>query len=89
MALIQRDGVVSGESSLRLQTIVRLRWMAVLGQVAAVFVIYFGLGFDLPVGWCALLIATSAWINVFLRLRFSTRHHLSTWLATVLLAYDI
>ena len=30
--------------------------------------IYAGLGFDLPIGWCALLIAMSAWMNVFLRL---------------------
>ena len=89
MAPIEHDGVESGESQLRLQTIVRLRWVAVLGQIIAVLVIYAGLGFDLPVGWCALLIAASAWMNVFLRLRYAARHRLSTGLATGLLAYDI
>jgi two-component system, sensor histidine kinase RegB len=79
MVMIEQDEVKSGESRLRLQTIVRLRWL----------VIYAGLGFDLPIGWCSLLIAASAWINVFLRLRFASRHQLTNHLATALLAYDI
>src|SRR6476620_10638622 len=47
----------AGESRLRLQTIVRLRWFAVLGQLFAISFVYFGLGFDLPVGYCLGLIA--------------------------------
>ena len=89
VSMIEQGDVESGESRLRLQTIVRLRWMAVLGQIAAVLVIYAGLGFDLPLGWCSLLIATSAWINVFLRLHYASRHQLTVGLATALLAYDI
>jgi two-component system, sensor histidine kinase RegB len=89
MVMIEQDEVNSGESRLRLQTIVRLRWVAVIGQIFAVIIIYAGLGFDLPIGWCALLIAASAWLNVFLRLRFASRHRLDNQLATALLAYDV
>jgi two-component system sensor histidine kinase RegB len=77
------------ESRLRLQTIVRLRWFAVLGQLLAVGVVQFGFGFEFPVGLCLALIAASAWLNVFLRVRFPARYRLSTRFATVLLAYDI
>ncbi|MCK9912877.1 hypothetical protein MXD81_27225, partial [Microbacteriaceae bacterium K1510] len=37
---------------LRLATIIRLRWIAVLGQFAAISVASFGLGFYLPIGAC-------------------------------------
>lgn len=79
----------AAESRLRLQTSVRLRWFAVLGQLAAVAVVYLGLGFSMPIGYCLLLIALSAWLNVFLRVRFRARHRLSPSLATGLLAYDM
>ena len=77
------------ESRLRLQTLMRLRWFAVAGQLATLLVVFFGLGFDLPLGWCLLLIALSAWMNVFLRIHFPARFRLSAPLATLLLAYDI
>jgi two-component system, sensor histidine kinase RegB len=80
---------VPAESRLRLQTIVRLRWFAVLGQLIAVAVVYFGFGFPMPVGFCLLLIAASAWLNVFLRVQFDSRHRLSNWFAASLLAYDM
>jgi two-component system sensor histidine kinase RegB len=78
-----------GDSQLRLQTIVRLRWLGVLGQLGAVGVVALLLDFHLPVGWCLFLIACSAWLNVFLAVRFPARHRLSARLATALLAYDI
>jgi two-component system, sensor histidine kinase RegB len=76
-------------SRLRLQTAIRLRWFAVTGQLLAVAFVYFGLGFDLPIGWCLLLIALSVWLNIFLRLWYPARHRLKAPLATGLLAYDI
>ncbi len=76
-------------SRLRLQTTIRLRWFAVFGQMIAVAVVYFGLGFDLPMGWCLLLIAASAWLNIFLRLWLPARYRLAAPFATGLLAYDI
>ena len=76
-------------SRLRLQTAVRLRWFGVIGQLVTVGVVYLVLGFALPLGICLAFIALSAWLNVFLRIRFPARTRLSTGFATSLLAYDI
>ncbi len=77
------------DSRLRLQTIVRLRWFAVAGQLVAVAVVALWFRFPLPVGVCLLFITLSAWLNVFLRVRHPARHRLGTTYATVLLSYDI
>ncbi len=77
------------DSRLRLFTIVRLRWLGVFGQIFALSIVYFGLGFDLPVGPCLIVIAVSAWVNVFLAIVYPARHRLSVNFATILLAYDI
>ena len=77
------------DSRLRLHTIVRLRWIAVLGQLAAICAVSFGLGFSLPIGMCLTVIALSAWLNVFLAIWYPSRHRLSVRFATGLLAYDI
>lgn len=77
------------DSRLRLQTIVRLRWLAVLGQLVAVTVVFFLFGFSLPIGYCLGFIALSAWLNVFLSIQYPARHRLSVTFASVLLAYDI
>ncbi len=77
------------ESRLRLQTSVRLRWFAVVGQLLAVGIVHLGFGFDFPIGPCLGVIAASAWLNVFLTVRYAARHRLSATFATVLLAYDI
>jgi two-component system, sensor histidine kinase RegB len=76
-------------SRLRLQKAVRLRWFGVIGQLLTVGVVYLLLGFQLPLGICLAFIALSAWLNVFLRIRFPARTRLSTGFATSLLAYDI
>lgn len=77
------------DSRLRLLTIVRLRWLGVFGQIFAVSFVYFVLGFELPVGPCLIVIAVSAWVNVFLAIVYPARHRLSVNFATTLLAYDI
>ncbi len=77
------------ESRLRLQTIVRLRWLAVFGQLLAIGLVTLGLGFPLPIGPCLFFIATSAWLNVYLSIVYPARHRLSVNFATVTLAYDI
>ena len=82
-------GKEASESRLRLQTAVRLRWFGVAGQLLTVSYVYFGLGFQFDIGICLALIALTAWLNVFLRMRYSTRTRLSTTFATTLLAYDI
>jgi len=74
---------------LRLDTLVRLRWLAIAGQSAAVLTTWFILRFDLPIALCFLVIAASAWLNVFLRLRFPLSQRLRDKAAFALLAYDV
>lgn len=74
---------------LRLDTLVRLRWLAIVGQSAAVAGVHFGLGFSLPFGWCFSVIAVSAWLNIALRIRFPLSHRLKDGPATALLGFDI
>lgn len=77
------------QSQLRLVTSVRLRWMAVVGQLAAVAIITLYYGFPLNVGSCLALIAMSAWLNVYLSIRYPARHRLSANSAFGLLLYDL
>jgi two-component system sensor histidine kinase RegB len=91
------EGVINVEPSdlgrhargLRLDTLVRLRWLAVTGQSAAVAGVHFGLGFKLPFGWCLLLVAASVAHTLVLRIRYPASHRLSENAATFLLAFDI
>ncbi len=74
---------------LRLDTLVKLRWLAVIGQSAAVALVQFGLGFPLPFGACFAVISVSALLNVGLRVVYPVSHRLSDRAAASLLAYDI
>ncbi len=74
---------------LRLDTFVRLRWLAITGQSAAVLGAQFGLGLNLPFGWCFLVIAASSWLNLALRIRFPASYRLGDDSAALLLAFDI
>jgi two-component system sensor histidine kinase RegB len=74
--------------SLRLETLVRLRWLAVGGQTVAILVVIFALGFPLPVLPCFVLIVVSALLNIALGMQFPASVRLGTWPAFGLLAYD-
>jgi two-component system, sensor histidine kinase RegB len=73
----------------RLDTLLRLRWLAVVGQIAAVLVVQYGLEFDVPIWPCLAVIALSAWLNVVLRVRFGIAKRLEPDRAAWLLALDI
>ena len=74
---------------LRLDTLIKLRWLAVAGQTAAVFGVHFGLGFDLPLFQALAAIALSACLNIALRLVFPVTHRMSGGSAGLLLGYDV
>ncbi len=75
--------------NVRLDTLVRLRWLAVFGQFAAVLVVHFGLEFDLPI-WPSLgVIALAALLNVALRLGFRETQWLEPDRAAWLLGFDV
>jgi two-component system sensor histidine kinase RegB len=75
--------------AVRLDTLVRLRWLSIIGQTVAVLVVYFGLEFDLPIYACLAVIVLSAWLNIALRIRFQQARRLEPSRAAWLLAFDI
>ena len=73
---------------LRLNTLIRLRWLAVAGQTVAVMVVHFWLSFPFPILLCFALIACSAWLNIFLAIRFPPTYRLSEAASLGVLAFD-
>ena len=73
----------------RLRTLSNLRWLAVAGQSAALFLVYFALGYSLPILYCAVGIGVSAALNVVLALRYPPTHRLTNREATFYLAFDM
>lgn len=73
---------------LRLNTLIRLRWLAIIGQSITVIVIAYWFMFPLPVSLCFALIACSAWLNLLLTFRFPAAHRLKPLAALGILTFD-
>ena len=73
---------------LRLNTLIRLRWLAIGGQSATVIAVAYWLEFPLAVGVCFALIALSAWLNLFLAFRYPATHRLRPAAALAILLFD-
>src|SRR5579863_10434385 len=73
----------------RLDTILRLRWLAALGQLVAIFVVEQGLEFDVEVAPCLTIIGLSALLNLVLQIRFNPMQRLEPAYAAALLALNI
>lgn len=77
------------QRNVRLDTLVRLRWLSVIGQTTAVLVVHFGLEFTLPLWACLAAIMLAVWLNIALRVRFRQTQWLEPERAAWLLAFDI
>src|SRR3982074_2051539 len=73
----------------RLDTILRLRWLGVLGQLAAIFIVVQGLEFDVPVIPCIAIVGLSALLNLALQIAFDPMQRLEPVYAAALLALNI
>src|ERR1700733_2654553 len=73
----------------RLDTILRLRWLAALGTLAAIFIVVQGLEFDVPVVPCVAIVGLSALLNLVLQTAFSPMQRLEPVYAAALLALSI
>jgi two-component system sensor histidine kinase RegB len=74
---------------LRLDTLVRLRWLAVAGQAATLIGVHWGLGFPLPI-WPALgIVGLTALTNIALRARKPRPQRLDERRAALILGFDI
>jgi two-component system sensor histidine kinase RegB len=75
-------------SPVRLRTLVIIRWLAVTGQAATLFVVNFGFGFELPLNATLAAIGASAVLNLVLTL-YRPAARLGHQGATVLLGWDL
>src|SRR5580692_239806 len=73
----------------RLDTILRLRWLAALGQLAAIFIVEQGLEFDVEVAPCLAIVGFSALLNLVLQVWFNPMERLEPVFAAALLALNI
>jgi len=78
-----------GARRLKLDTLVRLRWLAIAGQTATVVFVRFWLEYPMPIGLCLAAIALSAWLNLFIKIRYPSSLRLQGRTAALLLAYDV
>jgi two-component system sensor histidine kinase RegB len=74
---------------LRVDTLIILRWLAIIGQTIATLATFFYFDFDFPIGLSFIAIATSALLNVALRLATTRTFRLDDGEAGLLLSYDI
>src|SRR5688572_3572002 len=73
----------------RLQTLVLLRWIAIIGQLLAILFVHFGLGFKLPLLPSLAVVAVSALLNIVLFIIYPTAKRLSAAGAAGYLAFDL
>lgn len=74
---------------LRLETLIRLRWVAVAGQLMTVLLVAFWFEFSLPLTACLGLIGAMAAANAWLWLRFPATYRLEPFAAFVVLSLDL
>lgn len=79
----------SQDRHLRLQTSILLRWLAVIGQSAALLFVHFILGYKLPLIWCFVPVILSANLNITLAILFPASKRLPDIYAVALLSYDL
>ena len=80
---------VDSLGSLRRQTLVALRWGAIIGQTLALLIVSFALGFDYPVLACGLAIFASVIVNIVVSLRMPLDRRVSDFEAYMQLGFDL
>ena len=89
MASELRDHLPHARRNVRLDTLVRLRWLVVVGQTLTLLIVHYVLDFTLPLAACLGVVALSAGLNVALRLRFHRSQRVEPDRAAWLFAFDI
>ena len=75
--------------SVRVDTLMRVRWLAVAGQLTAVLVVNFGFDFELAFAECLTVIALYAMLTIIVRVRLGNQTRIAADRAAMLLATDI
>ncbi len=74
--------------SLEKNTVVILRWIALIGQLITIYFVHFYIDFDLPLIFCSLTIFFGGLTNIFIQFNFK-KNQLSNIESTILLFYDV
>ena len=88
-AAAQGQEHVESLGSLRRQTLVALRWGAVLGQILALIIVSQILGFDYPLIACGLTVLASAIVNIVVTLKMPLDRRVSDFEAYMQLGFDL
>ena len=75
--------------AVRLRTLVWIRWIAIGGQLAALLVVQFGLGWDLPIDAALGVVAGAVVINILMTFRRPARRRLGELEVAVYLSFDV
>lgn len=75
--------------SIRLRTLIALRWLTIAGQTATVLACEFLLGVQLPLLGCAAVIGVSVWLNIVATLGSRQNQRLSERDALLTLVFDL
>jgi len=70
-------------------TLNTIRWVAILGQLAALFFTHFGLRYELPLGWALCAVAASALVNLWAGRGGRASSRLSDREAAAYLGFDL
>ena len=81
---------VNFEENLNLdkKTLIILRWIAIFGQLIAIYLVKLLLNFELPVLFCTYVILVGALTNLYLSLWY-TKSELNNYHSTIILFYDL
>lgn len=74
---------------LRLITLIRIRWLAIICQTASILLVAFYWSFSFPLNVAAIIIAISVLINIILTLYSAPNQRISSIATTLILALDI
>jgi two-component system sensor histidine kinase RegB len=72
----------------RLRTLTRIRWAAIVGQLAALFMVRFGLDWPLPMDAALAVVGVSVVLNLVMTFRRPEQGRLKEWEAAAYLAFD-
>lgn len=82
-------GALEPPGRVNLRTLVYIRWTAVVGQLATLLAVRYGLGFELPLLASVSVVAASALLNVAVTLRWPLSMRLGDRAAALHFAYDV
>ncbi len=88
-AIAASDRIDVAESRLRLQTLIRLRWVAIVGQFATVLAVYYWFAFPLPLTACLVVIGVAVAFNLALQIHFPPNKRLLSVPAMLMLSFDL